>query len=280
MKIIRLKACWLAALFAWMNSSAMANKDEGATARKATGAAVAIPFQAKDRALDAARKSDMTGGQARGVVRAVREATLSSRLAAKITQIPYVEGMTFRQGDILVAFDCERQAAEARAALAAVQVQAKTVETNQELDRFNSIGKNDLLISIAQLEKVTAESQALQSAIKDCKVFAPYNGTVVQLLARPFETVSASQPLLKIVDTSQIEVEMIVPSQWLQWLSTGRSFVFAVDENRKDLSFAVARISPSIDPVSKTVRVIGIPKGAPGGVLPGMSGTAKFSPPY
>ena len=221
---------------------------------------------------------------ARGVVRAVREATLASRLAARITDMPLAEGRSFKKGDLLVAFDCERQSAEARAAAAAVQVQVKTVETNRELDKFNSIGKNDLLISISQLDKATAEAEALNATLKDCKLYAPFAGRVSQHLARNFEAVSMSQPLIRVVDSSELEVELIVPSHWLQWLAPGQRFSFQLDETGTQLTSTISRIAPNVDPVSKTVRVVGQIKAAEGSgqrraVLPGMSGMAQFTPP-
>ncbi|MEN3751848.1 hypothetical protein ABC733_01415 [Mangrovibacter sp. SLW1] len=60
--------------------------------------------------------------QAQGILRAVHDATLSSELAAQIEQIPYREGMAFRQGDLLVSFNCALPRAEAEAARQEVRV--------------------------------------------------------------------------------------------------------------------------------------------------------------
>lgn len=218
-------------------------------------------------------------GQARAIVRAVREATLSSRLAARITQMPVREGQAFTEGTLLVAFDCERQLAEAKAAAASVQVQTKTVDTNRELDRFESIGKNDLLISIAQLDKVTAEAEALNATVKDCKIAAPFTGRVVQHLARAHEAVSPSQPLLKIVDPDDLEVDILVPSTWLARLKPGAPLVLTVDETGGRWRGQIERVTPSIDPVSRTARIVGKLQRSSANAplpLPGMSGYAIF----
>jgi RND family efflux transporter MFP subunit len=225
---------------------------------------------------DAAARALPGPGAARGIVRAVREATLSSRLAARVLEMPLAEGQSFARGDVLLRFDCERQRAEARAAAATVEVQTKTVETHQELDRFNAIGRNELLISIAQLDKVTAESEALKTSLKDCELRAPYAGRVSQHLVRSFEAVSVSQPLIRIVDGSELELQLIVPSAWLGWLEAGRGFDFAVDETGQRLRARVVRITPDVDPVSKTVRVLGRLQGPARRLQPGMSGTAQF----
>lgn len=232
----------------------------------ATGAAmVAIP--------DPASRQQVV----RGVVRAVGEATLSARLSARIGRLPLGEGASFRRGDTLVEFDCERPRAEARAASAAVEAQRKTVETNEELDRFNAIGKNDLLVSRSQLDRVRAESDALESQVKECVVLAPFDGRVMARLARAHESVQMGQPLLKVADTSELELELIVPSPWLAWLKPGTPFQFRVDETGRVLQAELSRLGAAVDPISRTVRVIGRFNKQDAAVLPGMSGTGSFT---
>lgn len=216
---------------------------------------------------------------ARGVIRAAGEAMLSSRLAARIVKLSFKEGESFKKGDVLVEFDCERQAAEARAAKAQMQIQAKTVDTNEELDRFSSIGKNDLAISKSQLDKSKAELDALNAQLKDCKIIAPFQGRVVERVARNHEAVSVSQPLLRVADTTQLELDMIVPSAWLQWLDEGTHFEFKVDETGQTVKGQVDRVNAAVDPVSKTIKIVGRFKPSKGQLLPGMSGSARFAQP-
>ena len=220
-----------------------------------------------------------TGTSARGLARAVREATLSTRMASRIIELPLADGMSFKAGALLVKFDCDRQTAEARAASAAAEAQKKMVDTNEELDKFESIGKNDLAISRSQLDKARAEAEALKSQLKDCSLYAPFGGRVVERLVHNFEAVAANQPLLKVVDTSELEIELIVPSAWLQWLAEGAGFQFRIDETGQTVAGNVTRLTPTVDPVSKTTKVIGRLRPGKGvsQVLPGMSGSAQFS---
>lgn len=217
------------------------------------------------------------GSVARGVVRAVGEATISSRLSARITELPLREGQSFKAGDLLAAFECDKPQAEARAAAATVQAQTKMVETNEELDKFNAIGKNELLISRAQLDRARADAQALDTLVKECRLTAPFGGRVMERTARAFEVAQIGQPLMRIADTSQLELELIVPSNWLAWLKPGSNFQFKLDETGRTLKATVLRLGAVVDPVSKTVRITG--NFAPGmdTVLPGMSGTAAFA---
>ena len=217
-------------------------------------------------------------GRVRAVVRPGNEAILSARMTGLISRMPHKEGDAFAKDDVLVEFDCERQINEAKAAEATVNIQKKTVETNQELDKFASIGKNDLLISISQLDKAIAEHQALNAQLKACKLLAPFAGRIVSKQAWQHETVNVSQPLLKVLDTGSQELEMLVPSSWLKWLRIGARYKFKVDETGSFIAGEVTRINPSIDAVSNSVRMIGslrpTPQGGP--LMVGMSGNVTF----
>lgn len=224
-----------------------------------------------------AAQADPNGGKARGVVRAVHEATLSSAMVAQITQMNFSEGAAFKKGDLLVEFNCDRAQADLRAAQAGLQVEQKTVETNEELEHFNSVGKFDVLISQSKRNKAQAEVQALQAQIKQCRIYAPFNGRVIERMKHVHESVAVSEALLRIVDTSALELDLIVPSKWLQWLKPGSSFTFAVDETGKSSDAVVDRLSPEVDPVSKTLKIIGRFRSSDNGqTIPGMSGTATF----
>lgn len=220
------------------------------------------------------------GHDARGLVRAVQDATLSAGMAAQIVKMPVAEGGAFQKGDLLVEFDCDRPLAEKRAATAATQVEQKTVETNQELEHFDSIGRFDLLISVSKLNKAKAELDALNAQIKQCKVTAPFTGWVIENKLHLYESASVGQPLVRIVDVSQLELDVIVPSEWLLWLSQNQGFSFKVDETGVVHRAVVDRLLPTVDPVSKTVKVIGRilddQTNKTVNTTPGMSGTASF----
>jgi membrane fusion protein (multidrug efflux system) len=254
---------------------------------KPTAAALAVPAVSVQEAqrpaaaapVDSPREplAAAQDRQARGLVRAVHDATLSSGMVAQIVKMPFSEGSAFKKGDLLVEFNCDRALAEQRAAMASMQVEQKTVETNRELEHFNSIGKFDLLISVSKLNKAKAELEALNAQIKECKIVAPFSGRVIENKLHVYESASVSQPLMRIVDTSNLELDVIVPSQWLQWLKPGAKFDFKVDETGALSTAVVDRVLPSVDPVSKTIKIIGrVSSTSANKAIPGMSGTASF----
>ncbi|MBD2840633.1 efflux RND transporter periplasmic adaptor subunit [Erythrobacter rubeus] len=217
--------------------------------------------------------------EARGVIAAKQESTIASRLTARILSIPVGEGGSFRRGATLATFDCSMIRAQLTAARAATTAYRKTHETNVELDTYEAVGTNEVEVSEANLGQAIAEANAIRAQLNDCSVTAPFSGTVVEQIANRGEVAASGQPLLKIQSGNDLEAELIVPSNWLNWLRAGAEFDFVIDETGTAIPGAVTQLGASVDPVSKTIRVKADIDPGEALVLPGMSGTASFGMP-
>ena len=215
----------------------------------------------------------------RGVVKAIDKASLSTDLAARVERIGFREGETFKKGDLLVAFDCERYKAEAQSAEAVFREMRLTLDSNEHLEKFRAVGKHDVEISKARADKAEAEAHGLQARLAQCVVVAPFDGRVAELAVNAFEQPQAGKPYLVIVGHGRLEIELIVPSHWLSWLKPGAAFQFNVDETKQIYDARVARIGAAVDAVSQMVKVIAVFDTAAASVLPGMSGAARFTQP-
>jgi multidrug efflux pump subunit AcrA (membrane-fusion protein) len=214
-----------------------------------------------------------------GVISAQNTAVISSSLNGRMIKvIPFAEGESFEKGAELVRFDCTRNKAEAKAARVAAYAFKTTFNSNQELDQYGAIGKNDVLISEANFNRAQAEAEALEAVISDCIIKAPYAGRVVERFASVAESPITGSPIMKIHQASNLELKLIVPSHWLSWLTIGTPFEIKLDENGKTHKANIIRLGATVDPVSKTIRVIGNFRGIPSNTIPGMSGSARFIP--
>ena len=79
--------------------------------------------------------------------------------------------------------------------------------------------------------------------------------------------------------TSELELDLIVPSNWLRWVNRGTTFIFSVDELGQEYKARVTRLGAKVDAVSQTIKLTGSFVVRPQSVLAGMSGTATFAPP-
>lgn len=216
---------------------------------------------------------------ARGVVRAASSATLSSELVARIERLPFKTGQSFKQGDLLVSFDCARYQAELRAAEAEVKVNTITVNQNRLLLRNRAGSAGELAISEARHEKARAKADAIRVRLGQCSIMAPFNGRISERLVDVHELPRANTPLLKIVKSQDPELDLIVPSNWMTWLTPGRPFSFEIEETGTKHRAEILHLGATVDAVSRTIKVSARLLDSATEIRPGMSGIAVFQRP-
>lgn len=202
--------------------------------------------------------------------------TISSELAARIATLSLREGDAFRAGQLLVGFDCSLYQSQLHKAEASIEAANALVQSNQRLAELNSIGKFEVQQAQARLKEAQAEAATTRTVVSRCSINAPFNGRVARRHAAAHQYVSPGTPLLDILETGQLEVQMIVPSKWLAWLKPGVAFTVEVEELGKSFPAKVRRLGAQIDPVSQSVAVVGVIDGDHPQLLPGMSGWATY----
>lgn len=215
----------------------------------------------------------------RGVVRALDQSALSTDLVARVLKIGFREGEAFKTGELLVAFDCERYKAEAQSAEAVHREMRLTLDSNMHLQKFSAVGKADVEISRARVDKAEAEARSLKTRLEQCEITAPFDGKVAELSINAYEQPQPGKPFLVIVGNSRLEIELIVPSHWLNTVKAGAEFSFKVDETRHAYKARVLRTGAAVDAVSQMIKVIAVFDEPVSDVLPGMSGAAQFPHP-
>ncbi len=239
----------------------------------------AVPVQAGEDRIPTSpstTSAPLAGHQVRGVLRARDMATLSSELAGRILSMPYADGQSFDEGDVLVNFDCSAYRARLTAAQASVRVAQEELGHTRQLASLNSVGRFEVTLAEARQSQARAEAEVYAVQVERCEIKAPFGGQVVQRLVKPHESVAAGAPLLEIVDNASLEVRLLVPSSWLGWLSPGQPFSFVPDETHRPLQARVERLGATIDEGSQTLLLIGTLPGDAPGLLAGMSGNAEF----
>ncbi len=217
--------------------------------------------------------------EARGLVRSLGEATISSEISARILAMPFREGEVFKSGDVLVSFDCEAMNANLAGAKAELRAADVALETAREMARMKAAGQRDVETAEARRDRAAADMDATAVRVKGCIVRAPFSGAVVDRNANPHEVIAPSTPLLRIVDRERLEIELLVSSSALLTLQPGTTFLFRVDETGQTYPARIVRQGSAVEPASQTVKVFGTFDGLYAGVLQGMSGTAILPVP-
>ena len=88
----------------------------------------------------------------------------------------------------------------------------------------------------------------------------------------PFEYVDAGAPIVSLVSIGTPDLEIIAPAEWLQWLRVGATGELRLDARRDPIPVQIDSLGPTVDPVSRTVKLTAVFEGSTEGILPGMSG--------
>ncbi len=212
----------------------------------------------------------------RAQLRAIRHTTLSSEIGAVAQHILVKEGQRFEMGAPLIQLDCalhDAQRAKSTAELAGAQ---RSLQANQRLAELNAAGLMELDLAKNAVEKFQAELRISETQLSKCVIKAPFAGIVAEQRIREQQYVQPGTPLVDVLDDSAYELEFLAPSTWLSRLRVGMVVRITVDEVRRNAVARIVRISPRIDPVSQSIKVVANLEGPVADLKAGMSGRLQM----
>ena len=214
--------------------------------------------------------------ESRALVVASQEAVLSSELAARIENIAVKEMQRFKKGDLLIQFDCSLYEAQKDVVSANANGALIKLKSDEQMLQMRSIGKYELELSISEYEKAKSELRIAELNVERCQIKAPFDGAVEEVVVNTFETIQPQVELMKIIQTDILELEMVVSSEWISWLTIGHPIKVYIDEIQKEFNASISGIGANVDPVSQTIQLKGTINDASPALLPGMSGRVVF----
>ena len=229
---------------------------------------------------------------ASGYVTARREATVSSKVTGKVTEVLIEEGMKVTNNQVVARLDDSNvkvsldvavaQLASAKAALAETEAQLKNAD--QEFARTTELAKHhiasqsdlDLAESNAKaleahlaqqkLDVIVAERQVAQwqQQLDDMIIRAPFDGVITTKDAQPGEMISPVSAgggftrtgIGTIVDMTSLEIEIDVNESYINRVEPGQAVEATLDAypNWK-IPCKVIAIIPTADREKSTVKV-------------------------
>lgn len=206
-----------------------------------------------------------------------RKAMYSSPMRGKITTLPYEEGDVFEKGSTLVAYDCKIEKAILREKDASKNAAWAEYKSKKQLKELNSASELEVTLSLMEFRKTSAAVEISQERMKNCAIKSPFDGRVIERKVNLYETVKEGQELIYIVATDKMHARLLVPSQWLSWLTMGTELSIDIQEYAETYPAKIIRIGGAVDEVSQSIPVIAEISHNTKNLLPGMSGIATFN---
>ena len=225
--------------------------------------------------------------RAPATVMARNRATLAAEITAPVAAIHTEIGETVAAGDVLVELDAtdyqlalERAIAALDAADARIQQAQIRLDRARQLSADRYISDDDLLARETDMAVLKADRATAEIAVREARrqaakatIRAPFAAAVAERIAQVGAWVGPGSPLMTVVELDGREVEAEAPRDAVAVLSAGDS-ARLTDESGQAWALVVARVSPVVDPASRTVPVRFTFQRDPAPI--GMAGTAVW----
>jgi RND family efflux transporter MFP subunit len=206
---------------------------------------------------------------ASGTLASERHTTVSSKILARIEQIPVRAGAEVREGDLLVRLDGRDLQARARAAREEVRAARAAVElalsektrvealyaadaaTRQQLDRASTQRE----VTAADLEGAEQRLRDSEIGLSYAEIRSPVSGRVIDRLAEPGDTAAPGAPLLRIYDPGRLRLEAPIRESIATRLAPGQSLRVSVGAVGVVVDGEIDEIVPYAEPGARTFLV-------------------------
>lgn len=202
-----------------------------------------------------------------GDLRPVETVQVRARLEGDLDGVYVREGDRVRDGQLLARFEASEQVSDRRSAeaeRAAARSELSTAvwnaEQTEELLRAGAVPERDARAARSQVAAAQARLAATEARVRssgsfvaDTRVLAPTSGVVEQRLVEDGEHVARGAEMFTIVRSDRLELAASVPARRAGGIRAGQVVRFTADGRRFD--GRVARVSPTIDPASRSLTV-------------------------
>ena len=202
-----------------------------------------------------------------GDLKPIETVDVRARLEGDLKGVYAREGQHVDAGQLLAEFDASEQQSAQESALAdraSARTDLATAQWNldqsAELFKAGAIAERDYKVAQQAVESARARLAATEAklrttsiASRDTRVVAPTSGTIGTRNVEPGERVARGTSMLTIVRNQVLELAAAVPARQANAVRVGQTVHFVADG--RSFEGRVARVSPTIDPTSRSITV-------------------------
>lgn len=226
-----------------------------------------------------------------GTLTSPRDAQLTARVAGLVDSVVVEAGDRVGAGDTLLRLDrrleeltLDTLSASADAARAQATEARRLLTESQRLSKRGAASATELearrsqvAMSAANLERLQAEAARQRERLARHAVVAPFDGVVRERLVEPGEYVAETTPVVGLVATDRLRMDVAAPQQYYDLIAPGMA-VRIQPQSRADRSInaSVAVTVPASDAMARSFLVRMYVDNTAGRLTPGMSAKVLF----
>ena len=150
-----------------------------------------------------------------GIVQASTSRTLVFKQAGRIQRIAVAKGQDVKKGEKLAWLDpVDFVDALSKAEAAATRDRLSYARKSDALKK-KAISQEDVSQAEAQLKQSEAAFELAKRALEETVLYAPFDGTIAEVPATELDMVGAANPVVKIQDTSSVNIDVGVAEKYI-----------------------------------------------------------------
>lgn len=213
-----------------------------------------------------------------GQVKASGTALISTNHGGVLEAIHVGQGSQVKAGDMLAEVTSKNVLASYEISHATLRQAEDGFERVKKVHESGTVADVKMVEIETQLAKARAAARSSEESLEECKIKAPFNGTVSKVLVERGVHVNPGSAILKLVDLSTIEIDIPVPEGEIGQIRVGQKALIDVPAlglvgiEAQVASKGVVALSPS-----HTYECILVPEKPQTDLFPGMVCKVRLS---
>lgn len=146
---------------------------------------------------------------------------LTTPYPGTVVRMAVKQGQTVHQGQVIAEISSQTVNSSAEIARANVNQARDAYERVRKVYEKGSISQLQMVDMKTQLTKAEASAKAAEKSLEDCRIKAPYSGTVSETFVDKGVEVGLGQPLVSIMDNGSVLIRISVHENEINLISTG-----------------------------------------------------------
>ncbi|MHC4132072.1 MAG: efflux RND transporter periplasmic adaptor subunit [Planctomycetota bacterium] len=189
-------------------------------------------------------------------------------------------GDSVKVGQVLAQLDPRDYQNDLDSAQAQMDRAKAYFERIEQAAETGAVAQQDLTDAQAQLDVAQANLKVKKKALTDTKIIAPFDGSIAATYVENFQNVQRKQPVLRLLDTSRIEMKIDIPEQLIMLVRYVKDIKVSFDAfPGKKVAAEIKEIGTEASATTRTYPVTVImdqPQDFT--ILPGMTGQVRGRP--
>lgn len=207
--------------------------------------------------LAVATRADLGAGiPVSGTLAPALDVRITSPAPELLDRVTVKEGQRVAKGEVLARFRASAIAPAAASAEAQRKIAAANHERMKNLLAQGAVSPHDVEKAEAELRAAEANAAAAGKRLAEATVRAPFAGVIAERLVQSGDRVGDGDPLFRLVNTSELEFEATVPSEFAARVRAGAPVSLTVTGvGGGSVQGKVARVNATADPATRQVKL-------------------------